>query len=338
MSDELTLDIQLPQLELLHLLADGCEHSGQELANILGVSRTSIWKQLAKLDALGIELVSRPGHGYCIAGGLDLLSQSQILNALNGCCVDSIDKIIVLNAVDSTNAFLLRQEPAERITICLAECQTAGRGRRGRTWVSPFAKNIYLSLKITVESGINAFEGLSLAVGVASARALRSLNISELQLKWPNDLLWRGRKLGGILIEVVGDPAGRCHIVVGIGLNVTSEKSMQTSIEQSWASLADIGQALSIDVPGRSAIAAAMLNEIIPLLANYEQKDFSHYREEWQSLNAHAGKEVDIHVGANVMSGVAVGVNAVGALILQTQDKGEMIFHGGEVSLRGVAQ
>ena len=338
MADELLLDIQLPQMALLQLLADGREHSGQELANILGVSRTSIWKQLAKLEPLGIEVVSRPGHGYCIAGGLDLLSQQQILTGLDDRSAEIIDQLIVLNAVDSTNAFLLRQEPAERMTICLAECQTAGRGRRGRTWVSPFAKNIYLSLKITIESGINAFEGLSLAVGVASVRALSSLNISGLQLKWPNDLLWRGRKLGGILIEVVGDPAGRCHIVLGIGLNVSSEKSMQASIEQPWVSLADIGRSLAIPVPGRSAIVAAMLNEIAPLLADYEEKDFSYYRDEWQSLNAHAGQCVDIHLGAHAVSGVVLGVNPVGALLLQTKDKGEMVFHGGEVSLRGIAQ
>lgn len=338
MASDLTGDIQLPQLQLLQLLADGREHSGQELANILGVSRTSIWKQLAKLNAVGIELVSRPGHGYCIAGGLDLLSQRRILDALDKDCSNYIDSLTVLNAVDSTNAFLLKQESTSGIGICMAECQSAGRGRRGRVWVSPFAKNIYLSLKITIESGINALEGLSLAVGVVMVRALTALNISGLQLKWPNDLLWCDRKLGGILIEVVGDPAGRCHIVVGVGLNVTSEKSMQSSIEQPWVSLADIAQTLSISVPDRNTIAVAMLNEIIPLLSEYEKKSFSHYRSEWQSLNAHDGKSVDIHVGTNIVSGLVKGVNEVGALILQTQDKGELIFHGGEVSMRGAAQ
>lgn len=338
MTDNLPLDIPLPQLQLLQLLADGCEHSGQELANILGVSRTSIWKQLAKLNTLGVEVVSRHGHGYCIAGGLDFLSEQQILHLLSRESIQCIDKLHVLTAIDSTNSFLLKQDPTSSISICMAECQTAGRGRRGRTWVSPFAKNIYLSLKMTIEGGINALEGLSLAVGVAMVRALRTLNISDLQLKWPNDLLWNDQKLGGILIEVVGDPAGRCHLVVGIGLNVTGEKSMQASIGQPWISLADIAHALSVPSSSRNNIAAAMLNEIIPLLAHYEQKGFSYCREEWQSLNAHHGKSVDVHVGTNIVSGVAVGVNDVGALILQTQDKGEMVFHGGEVSLRGVAQ
>ena len=338
MSGDQQLDIQLPQLQLLHLLADGLEHSGQELANILGVSRTSVWKQLAKLNALGIELVSRPGHGYCISGGLDLLSEDKILNLLDKNCNGFIDKLIVLNAVDSTNAYLLKQDPTSKINVCMAECQTAGRGRRGRVWVSPFAKNIYLSLKMTIESGINALEGLSLAVGVAVVRALRNININELELKWPNDLLWRGRKLGGILIEVVGDPAGRCHLVVGIGLNVSSEKSMHTSIAQPWTSLQDIASALSIPDLRRNTIASVMLNEIVPMLAHYELQGFSHYREEWQLLNAHRGQSVDVHVGSAIVSGTMLGVNNAGALILQTQEKGEMVFHGGEISLRGHAQ
>lgn len=331
-------DIPLPQLQLLQLLADGREHSGQELANILGVSRTSVWKQLSKLDALGIELASRPGHGYCLAGGLDFLSEQYISAALNRDVYQYLEKLHLLMVVDSTNSFLLKQEPTKGISVCMAECQTAGRGRRGRTWVSPFAKNIYLSLKMTIESGINALEGLSLAVGVAIVRALHGIGFSDFQLKWPNDLLWNNQKVGGILIEVVGDPAGRCHLVVGIGLNVVGEKSMQASIEQPWISLTDIAEKLSLPMLARNDVAVAMLNEIIPLLVNYEQTSFSHYREEWQLLNAHRGRHVDVHVGANVVSGIAVGVNGVGALILQTQDKGEMVFHGGEVSLRGVAQ
>lgn len=338
MSGNPQMDLSLPQLKLLELLADGYEHSGQELAGILGVSRTSVWKQLAKLQALGIEVVSRPGHGYCIAGGLDLLSRQQIINSLDPDCAELIDSLILLNSVDSTNAFLLQRDAAPNISVCMAECQTAGRGRRGREWISPFARNIYLSLKMTVEGGINALEGLSLAVGVAIVRALASINIPDLQLKWPNDLLWRGRKLGGILIEVVGDPAGCCHVVIGIGVNVTSAKSMQLSIAQPWTSLAEISETASMSAPRRNNIAAAMLNEIVPMLKCYEEQGFSHYREEWQSLNAHSGRSVDIHLGSTQVNGVMLGVNEAGALLLQTPDRGVVVFHGGEISLRGVEQ
>ena len=322
-------EIQLPPIELLNLLADGQLHSGQELANLLGVSRTAVWKQLGKLEVLGLELESKPGRGYCLTNGLELLNKQVIDDLLTPSASSHLSALEILTIIDSTNAYLLRQEASEKINVCLAECQTAGRGRRGRAWVSPFAKNIYLSLRMTVESGLGALEGLSLAIGVAIARALQHVGAADIQLKWPNDVLWCGRKLGGVLIDVDGDPSGRCHLVVGIGLNINSDKTMASTIEQPWVSLAEILSA----APGRNVVAAALLNEIAVLLANYERDGFASYRAEWELLNAHAGQQVNIHLGSTVVSGMVKGVNASGALILDT-DSGEQVFHGGEVSLR----
>lgn len=335
MTADLQAEIALPPFALLELLADGEVHSGQELADLLGVSRTAIWKQLSKLDTLGLNLQSKPGQGYCLSGGIELLVEAQIRSALSVACADQIEQLVILKAVDSTNAYLLQLATAEKVTVCLAECQTAGRGRRGRHWVSPFAKNIYLSLKFSIESGFNALEGLSLAIGVALVRALTALGITDAQLKWPNDVLWRGRKLGGVLIEVVGDPAGRCHLVIGIGLNIHAEKSMQIAIDQPWVSLAEVANAHGVSPVARNQMAAAMLNEMVPLLAQYEQIGFSHYRAEWQRLNAHAGAMVDVHVGSTLVTGRMLGVNTVGALVLSTAT-GEQVFHGGEVSVREV--
>lgn len=323
------VDIHIPSVELLNLLADGKLHSGQELANFLGVSRTAVWKQLSKFDAIGLELESMPGRGYCLSGGLELLDAELIKSSLSLSASVHLAGLEILMSIDSTNAYLLRQNARENISVCMAECQTAGRGRRGRTWVSPFAKNIYLSLRVTIESGLGALEGLSLAVGVAIARALRHVGVADTQLKWPNDVLWCGRKLGGVLIDVVGDPAGRCHVVVGVGLNLTADKIMASAIEQPWVALADIlGSS-----PRRNTVAAVLLNELILLLAHYEREGFASYRAEWELLNAHAGRRVDIHLGPTSITGLVKGVNASGALILST-DKGEQIFHGGEVSLR----
>ena len=186
----------LPPMVLLQLLSDGKNHSGQELAGLLGVSRTAIWKQLAKLEALGLELISQTGKGYCLVGGLDLLDADMIGKGLSEAVSQSLTKLSVVSTIDSTNALLMRQEPTLGVAACLAEYQTAGRGRRGRQWVSPFASNIYLSLRISNNSGLGAFEGISLAVGVAVARALSELGVAGVKLKWPNDILWSAKKTG----------------------------------------------------------------------------------------------------------------------------------------------
>ena len=321
--------VELPPVELLQLLADGKNHSGQELASALNVSRTAIWKQLAKLEGLGLELLSQSGKGYCLVGGLELLEKNVISACLAPSAANAITGFVLLKSIDSTNSYLMRQEPAVGVSVCFAELQTAGRGRRGRQWVSPFASNIYLSLRLSINGGLGAFEGISLAVGVAVARALHELGVVDIQLKWPNDVLWSGKKLGGILIEVVGDPSGVCHLVVGLGLNLKTEKSMSSAIDQPWIALDKILPVL----PNRNKVAACLLNHIVPLLNNYEVEGFSSYKSEWESLNAHANQLVDLYVGLVRLSGLMRGVNAVGALLLET-DKGVEVFHGGEVSLR----
>ncbi len=320
---------ELPPLELLELLSDGKNHSGQELANVLNVSRTAIWKQLAKLEAIGLELLSQPGKGYCLVGGLELLNELQIKEGLIPLAAGVISGFTLLNTVDSTNTYLLREESNSGIQICFSEFQTAGRGRRGRQWASPFASNIYLSLKLSINSGVGAFEGISLAVGVAVVRALNQLGVAGLQLKWPNDVLWSNKKLGGILIEVVGDPSGVCRLVVGLGLNLKTTKSMAQVIDQPWVALDSVMPAR----PSRNLVATCLLNHILPVLNSYEAQGFAGYKSEWESLNAHANQSVDLYMGSIQTAGIVRSVNDAGALLLETE-KGLEVFHGGEVSLR----
>lgn len=322
-------NVELPPLALLELLGDGKNHSGQELASLLNVSRTAIWKQLAKLESLGLELLSQSGKGYRLVGGLELLDKDRINSLLQKTASKAISDLTLLKIVDSTNSYLMAKAPADGISVCFSEFQTAGRGRRGRQWVSPFASNIYLSLRMSINSGLGAVEGLSLAVGVAVVRALAELGVVGLQLKWPNDVLWSGKKLGGILIEVVGDPSGVCHLVVGLGLNLRSEKSMTNSIDQPWAALDVILPAS----PGRNGVAACLLNHIVPLLSEYEERGFASCQQEWESLNAHADLQVNLYMGSVKTTGIMRGVSASGALLLETHN-GIEVFHGGEVSLR----
>lgn len=317
----------LPPLALLQLLSDGQNHSGQALARALNVSRTAIWKQLSKLEALGLELISQTGKGYCLVGGLELLDEALIRSQLTP--AGSLGRLSILTSIDSTNAYLMRQESERGVSACFAEHQTAGRGRRGRLWVSPFASNIYLSLRLSIESGLGVFEGISLAIGVVVARALSELHVSDIQLKWPNDVLWSGKKLGGILIEVVGDPSGACHLVVGLGLNLKAGKSMELAIDQPWVALDGILR----EPPSRNQVAASLLNHMVPLLNTYEAQGFAAYKAEWESLNAYTDKQVDLAMGASFAAGIMRGVNDSGALLLETP-QGVEVFHGGEVSVR----
>lgn len=323
----------MPKTTLLPLLASGEYCSGQVLADALGVSRTAIWKQLNALSELGLEIESVKGRGYRIPGGIDLLDEGRIRTDLSPVAAGLVTRLLLLETIDSTNAEAMRQleSGAGAGLVCTAEQQSAGRGRRGRTWVSPFARNLYLSLAWQYHQGAAALEGLSLAVGVAVARALAAQGLPPVQLKWPNDVICAGGKLGGVLLEMTGDAAGSCQVVVGVGLNVSMPASTATDIDQAWTDIETLGGG---GHAGRNALLAALLNELLPLLASFETAGFAPWRDEWLALDAFAGEPVVLHTGASDMAGIARGVDARGALQLETAGAGIQSIYGGEISLR----
>jgi len=323
----------MPKTTLLPLLADGEYRSGQDLAAALGVSRTAVWKQLNNLSELGLDIESVKGRGYRIPGGIDLLDAAAVRARLRPQAAGLLGQLELLETIDSTNAQALRQiaQGAGAGYVCSAEQQSAGRGRRGRSWVSPFARNLYLSLVWQYHQGAGALEGLSLAVGVGVARALASCELPPVQLKWPNDVMAGGAKLGGVLLEMTGDAAGVCQVVVGVGLNVAMPPAAAGAIDQAWT---DIDTLSGGDHPGRSVLLGALLDELLPLLAGFEQTGFAPWRDAWQALDAYAGKLVVLHTGGQQMAGTARGVDARGALQLETAAGGVQAVFGGEISLR----
>jgi len=317
--------------KMLDLLADGQFHSGEELGLLLGVSRAAVWKHLQKLEGLGIKLLSAKGRGYCIDGGLDLLDLKKVVEHVRSALPL---KLNLFPQIDSTNSYLMRHEnPA--LQVCLAESQSAGRGRRGRVWVSPFAQNIYCSIGWGFEGGVAVLEGLSLAIGLVIVRALQRHGINGLELKWPNDVLYQNQKLAGVLIEIAGDPAGYCQVVVGVGVNVAMGDDQDNAISQPWIDLRSIFAQHGLPYISRNQLVATLIDEMVLVLNGYEKAGFSGYCAEWQSLNAHSGQMVELRNGNIVCSGICVGVNEVGALVLETAQGCEM-FHGGEISLRRV--
>jgi len=317
---------------LLKLLADGEFRSGQMLAETLGVSRTAVWKHLGQLAGRGLDLETVRGRGYRIRGGLDLLDAASIRAGLGAPAAALPRELQVVPVIDSTNSELMRRADsgASSGLVLAAEQQSAGRGRRNKHWVSPFAGSLYVSVLWEFSDGVAALEGLSLAVGVVVAAALARCGQPPVSLKWPNDILFGGAKLGGILLEIAGDAAGPCKVIVGIGLNVRLPAASAAGIEQPWTDLASLS---GRPLPPRSVLLAALLHELLPLLADYQRQGFGHWQAAWQARDAYAGQPVTVISGERRTAGIARGVNERGALLLETAG-GMHPVYGGEVSLR----
>ena len=319
-------------LKVLGLLADGEIHSGEEIGEALGISRTAVWKQVQKVSALGLRLITVKGRGYQLPGGLELLDQQKILAGLSMQARDLLKQLEVENTINSTNARAMTkaQQGIGSGYACIAEHQSAGRGRKGRPWISPFGRNIYLSIVWEFAQGAAALEGLSLAVGVAIARVINRKIIGEktVQLKWPNDVYWQEHKLAGVLLEMSGDVSSVCQVVIGVGLNVAMEAEEAAAIDQRWASLQQF-----VDGVSRNQLAAELLEEILVLLNTFSGEGFRAVKEEWEGLDYFQDKEVEIRIGDHLMVGRAAGVSDSGALRLLTP-AGEKLVYGGEASAR----
>ncbi|HGX92220.1 MAG TPA: bifunctional biotin--[acetyl-CoA-carboxylase] ligase/biotin operon repressor BirA [Candidatus Tenderia sp.] len=317
-------------LKLLTILADGHFHSGASIGAALGISRSAVWKQINTLKDKGVECYSVPGKGYRLATPLELLGSEQITSRMDTDSLDLLSALEIYQDIPSTNRYLMARAGAVRSGhACFAERQSAGRGRRGRPWVSPFGRNIYLSLYWEYALSPSDLSGLALAVGVGVVEALQALGVNDAQLKWPNDVLWQRRKLAGILLEMSGESAGPYHVVVGVGLNVDMCRRQSQQIDQPWA---DLRSASGGDV-SRNTVAALLLGSLLKVLDRYEHEGFSAFQSAWQGLDAFAGETVVLQMPNGCLTGQACGVDQSGALMLKTA-QGVQHFHSGEVSLR----
>ncbi|MBC3247972.1 bifunctional biotin--[acetyl-CoA-carboxylase] synthetase/biotin operon repressor [Pseudomonas lurida] len=313
-------------LTLLKLLKDGRFHSGEALGAALGVSRSAVWKQLQHLEAeLNLPIHKVRGKGYQLVSPLVFLSAEDI--ALHAPSLAW--PVHISDSIDSTNAEALRLVDAGCAApfLVLAEQQTAGRGRRGRKWVSPFAQNVYYSLVLRIEAGLRQLEGLSLVVGLAVMQALRESGVRGAGLKWPNDVLVGQKKIAGILLELVGDPADICHVVLGIGINVNMQRADE--VDQQWTSV-QLETGFPVD---RNALVAQLGLQLQSYLDQHRKGGFVALQEEWEQNHAWQGRPVSLIAGVNQVDGVVLGVDRQGALRLDV-DGVEKIYSGGELSLR----
>ncbi len=315
---------------VLGALADGEFHSGEALARRLDVSRASVWNAVRDLETMQLDVYRVHGRGYRLPQPLTLLDAAQVERHLGAHAARfTLD---VRAATDSTNTALLERASrgAPGGTVLAVEWQPGGRGRLGRAWHAGVGGALTFSLLWRFARGAAALSGLSLAVGVALARALEAAGAHGIALKWPNDVLWRGRKLAGILTELQGDALGPTVAVIGIGLNVHLAATTRARIDQA---VADLEEACG-RVSDRNALLARLLIELHGVLEAFAREGFAPLRAEWQRRHASRDKPVTLLLpdGAR-QRGRALGVAEDGALVFETR-AGTKRYHSGEISLR----
>lgn len=314
--------------------------SGDALAKAAGQTRAAVWKRIEALRQAGLGIDAQPGRGYALTQPLDLLDASTILAGLPAQAAGRITRLEVAWSIDSTNTELLRRRAPEGAgtEVLLAERQTGGRGRRGRTWASPLAAHLYLSLARGFGGGLARLGGLSLVAGVAVAEALQAMGFDGVGLKWPNDVVIVApdglRKLGGLLIEGSGEYAGAARAVIGLGLNVRMPDAAAREIDQPWCDLAALSTQAACPLPGRNAIATTVLAHLLPALDVFDAEGLAPFLSRYAEVDALADQPVTLHSAMTTQTGTALGVAEDGALRLRLDDGSEQRVHAGEVSVR----
>lgn len=304
--------------------------SGDVLAQEAGLTRAAMWKRVQALRDAGVEIDAQPGRGYALRHVLELLDAATVLDAMPAHLRAGLASLDIAWSLDSTNSELLRRDtPARGLAVLLAERQTAGRGRRGKHWASPLAAHLYLSASRQFGGGLARLGGLSLVAGIAVAEALQALGYSGVRLKWPNDLLLDGRKLGGLLVEGGGEHAGPVRAVIGLGLNVRMPESHVATIGQPWIDLHLVSRA----TPSRNRVVAMLLSQLVPALDQFDREGLTPFHARYTSLDALAGRDISVLLGGETLEGTALGLAEDGALRVRIGGT-ERLFHAGEVSVR----
>ncbi|RTE87755.1 MULTISPECIES: bifunctional biotin--[acetyl-CoA-carboxylase] ligase/biotin operon repressor BirA [Gammaproteobacteria] len=313
--------------QLIELLADGHFHSGEQLGEALGVSRMAVNKRIDKLTALGLDVFRVSGKGYRLAHQLDLLDHQLIEQELEDPNVPIFAKHITGSTNDDLRGLMETQELAPG-TAVIAEMQTAGRGRRGKTWVSPFGSNLYVSIYWPLRHGLNAAVGMSVVVGHAIAKALSPFIEGKVAVKWPNDIYIDNQKVIGILVELEGQVSGEGSAIVGVGANLKMDSNFQ-GIDQPFTSL----NQHAIKPLSRNEWSVLIIQAIRAGLEAHDNVGLSEALEDWPRYDLYYDKPVKILLGQHQYLGVGKGIDETGAFLVQQED-GLKRYFGGEISVR----
>lgn len=319
--------------EILRLLrsADGYI-SGQELCNRFGVSRTAVWKAINQLKEAGYEIEAQQNKGYRLMAAPDLMTEAEIKSLMHTEWV--ANEVLYFDTIDSTNT--KAQELAEKGypsgTLVVADKQESGKGRRGRSWVSPSGTGIFMTLMIKPDINPNNASMLTLVAALAVAKAITSVTDDEAMIKWPNDIVVNGKKVCGILTEMNAQFDYINHIVVGIGINVHNE-SFPEEISQ-------MASSLMIEAGGKRFHRAQIIAETMSYFEQYydtflKTQDLSALVREYDKLLVNRNKSVRVLDPKEPFDGKAMGITPKGELIVDTWESRKLVSSG-EVSVRGI--
>lgn len=319
---------------LVRHLLDGRWHSGAALVRELGITPALLRTRIRTLRSWGLEIQAARGAGYRLAQTLELFDEARIREHL--ALADPV-AIHIFPALESTNEYLMSRPLDGGSHVCLAEFQRAGRGRRGRAWVSPFGANVCLSVGWSCERVPPDLAALGLALGLVSTQFLHGLGAEAVLVKWPNDLVVDGRKLAGILVEQRRESRGRIQIVAGIGLNLSLTAEQASQIGQPWTSLAQVLPDSANRPPSRNRIAAGLIDAILRARNTFHRQRFAPFRALWPRHDATRDRRVNVYMAGGTLEGIARGVDVDGALLLDTGQEELRRIVAGEVSLRVAA-
>ena len=302
--------------------------SGENLAAAMGVSRTAVWKQIRVLEREGFGIEAVPSKGYRLTASPDIIDRGEVVRLLGGRLIGS--EIYYLSQTESTNSLALElaRKGATEGTVVIAEKQTGGRGRLGRTWQSP-AGNLYLSVVLRPAVPMSSAPLVTLMGAVAVASAIRRHLCIEAGIKWPNDILLAGRKVAGLLTEMSAEPDRIRHIVLGIGVNVNMDVSALPSEVRNTAMTLAHAAARPVD-------RTILLGEILHALDEwYErfQRGTDDVLTGWRNLNVTLGNPVTVRGSAEMITGLAADVDREGRLIVQTDDGALHPVAAGDVTI-----
>lgn len=312
---------------LVKILNDLQFHSGSDLGEKLNISRNAVWKHMSQLLKYGIEIESLQGTGYRLKAPLILLDEVEIQRLI--AAKHPID-LEVFGSIASTNDQFQGKPQCDNLQFCMTEHQTKGRGRFGRAWVSPFGANIILSCRWPLRRDPSELGGLSLCVSLAILATLKEFGMEECLCKWPNDIVYRGQKLAGVLIEVRGESHGLTEAIIGIGLNVNMQEKEGDAIEQAWTSL----QKILGSSQDRNLIAALLIKNVSQYLERFSEKGFADFKAEWAKYNYLKDRTIELKIGSDSVAGIVRGVNDLGHLLLETESGGIHVYSAGDTSIK----
>jgi len=310
-------------LKVVSLLQDGAYHDGTSIGKTLRITRSAVWKAIKKLQDYQVMIDSVKGKGYALKQALILLDANKIKPQLKNDV-----ELMIFESIHSTNVYLRTMKP-KAITCCLAEQQTQGKGRMNRQWHSPFGQNIYLSCYFPFAKDISELSGLSLVTSLAIVKTLNCyVSENQFAVKWPNDVIYEGKKISGSLIEIQAESHGVCHAIIGIGINVNMLED-EDKIKRPWTSVQQItGQYVD-----RNVLVAQLINQLLAYLHEFSKNGFATFMAEWAKADCLMEKNIALQNNDHIVQGKVIGINAQGHLLLQTDENTVRAFSSGDTSV-----